>query len=169
MKKAETSSSTSTDVYYSTSPESQSAKMQTYIHFMKAAHDGDAEIANEVTTDDITWDFMPGSEVANGLPWIGLFKGKKAIFEMVQPMKELELEVLSRKYDFLLETETQLIMMVTDTIKLKGMVLPNVSGVNVITFHGDKIAYIKSVEDGTRVLIAYQAYQANQAIKAWSK
>lgn len=160
---------TSTAVYYSSSPKSQSAKMNTYIHFMHAAHDGDAKAANEVTTTDITWDFMPGSEVANGLPWIGLFKGKKAIFKMVQPMKELELEVLSRKYDFLLETETQLIMMVTDTIKLKGMVIPNVSGVNVITFRGDKIAYIKSVEDGTRVLTAYQAYKAMQAVKDWSK
>lgn len=155
--------------YYSASPESHSAKMNTYIHFMKAAHDGDAKTANEVATDDITWDLNAGSEVANGLPWNGIFKGKKAIFQMVQPMKELELEVLSRKYYLILETKTQLIMVATDTIKLKGMVIPNVSFANVITFRGDKIAYIKSVEDGTRVLVAYQAYQAGQAVKAWSK
>lgn len=160
---------TSTSVYYSAFPGSHSAKMNTYIHFMHAVHDGDAKTASEVATDDITWDLNAGSETPNGLPWIGLFKGKKEIFQAAELINQLELEVLSRQYSLILETKTQLIMVAKDTIKLKGMVIPNVGFANVITFRGDKIAYIKSVEDSSRVLTAYQAYQASKAVEAWSK
>jgi hypothetical protein len=160
---------TPTSIYYSASPESHSAKMNAYIHFMHAVHDGDAKTANEVATDDITWDLNAGSETPNGLPWIGLFKGKKEIFQAAQSINRLELEVLSRQYYLILETKTQLIMVAKDTIKLKGMVIPNIGFANVITFRGDKIAYIKSVEDSARVLTAYQAYQAGKAVEAWSK
>jgi hypothetical protein len=160
---------TPTSVYYSASPESHSAKMNAYIHFMHAVHDGDAKTANEVATDDITWDLNAGSETPNGLPWIGLFKGKKEIFQAAQSINQLELEVLSRKYYLILETKTQLIMVAKDTIKLKGMVIPNIGFANVITFRGDKISYIESVEDSARVLTAYQTYQAGKAIESWSK
>lgn len=160
---------TPTSAYYSTSPESHSAKMDTYIHFMHAVHDGDAKTANEVATDDITWDLNAGSQTPNGLPWIGLFTGKKAIFQAAQSINQLELEVLSRQYYLILETKTQLIMVAKDNIKLKGMVIPNVGFANVITFRGNKIAYIKSIEDSARVLTAYQAYQVRKAVEAWSK
>ncbi|MSP53862.1 MAG: hypothetical protein EXR81_06415 [Gammaproteobacteria bacterium] len=154
------------NAYYSASPESRSAKMEAYIQFMHAAHAGDAEMANKVGTDDITWDINAGSEVPNGLPWIGLFKGKAAIIKAADSMKGLE--VLSREYYLILEQETQLIIFAKDTVKCWGMIIPNINFSNAITFRGDKIAYIKTVEDSSRFLVAYQTHQAAQAIKDWS-
>ena len=126
------------NAYYSSSPESHSAKMDAYIQFMHAAHAGNAEMANKVATNDITWDIDAGSEVPNGLPWIGLFKGKEAIMRAAESMKGLE--VLSREYYLILEQETQLIIFAKDTVKFKEMIIPNISFANVITFCGDKIA-----------------------------
>src|SRR5690242_3646483 len=77
---AETTPADSADTYFSSA--AHSAKMQTYVHFMQAAHAGDVKTANEVATDDITWDLNAGGQVPDGLPWIGLFKGTKEITQM---------------------------------------------------------------------------------------
>lgn len=152
--------------YYSFSPELHSPKMEAYIQFMHAAHAGDAEMANQVATDDVTWDINAGSEVPNGLPWIGLFEGKKAIIEAASLMKGLE--VLSREYYLVLEQEDQLIIFAKDTVKCWGMVIPDIGFSNVITFRGNKIAYIKTIEDSARFLVSYQAHQMRQSIEDWS-
>lgn len=140
--------------------------MKTYVHFMQAAHAGDAKTASEVATDDITWDLNAGGQVPDGLPWIGSFKGQKQIFQMIDSMKGIE--VLSRHYYYISENKTQLIAMGKDTIKMWGVVIPNIAWAFVITFRGDKIAYIQSMEDSARVLVAYQANKTNQAITSWS-
>jgi ketosteroid isomerase-like protein len=163
-KSSSTTPADSADTYYSSA--AHSAKMKTYVHFMQAAHAGDIKTSREVATDDITWDLNAGGEVPNGLPWIGLFKGEKEITQMIQSMKGIA--VLSRHYYYLAETETQLIAVGKDTIKMWDMVIPNIAWSFVITFRDDKIAYIQSMEDSARVLIAYQAYKTNQAIEAWS-
>lgn len=160
----------STAAYYSSSPSSHSAKMNAYIHFFVAAEAGDTQAMDKLATDDITWDFDAGSEIAHGLPWIGLFKGKKAIIEVSQKIKNFKIKVLSRKYYLISENESQLIVVAKDNVKIfDSIIVPNINFANVVTFQGGKIVSIKTVEDNARLSKAYEAYQATQAVKAWSK
>lgn len=150
-------------------PEAHSAKMKAYIQFFVAAEAGDVQTMNQLSTRDITWDFNAGSEVANGIPWIGLFKGQDAVRAVSQKIKNFRIEVLTRDYYLISETESQLIIFAKDTIRLfDRIVVPNINFANVITFKDDKIATIKTVEDNARLLKAYELYQAEQAVKAWS-
>lgn len=153
--------------YYS-SPESHSQKMKTYISFFVAAEEGDTKTMSNLSTEDITWDFNAGSKIVNGLPWVGLFKGQKAILEVSQKIKPFKIEVLSREYYLISETEGQLIIFAKDDIKIfDSILIPNINFANVITFQNNKISYIKTVEDNSRLTKAYEIYQEDQAIKAW--
>lgn len=142
--------------YYS-SPASHSPKMETYIQFFIAAEAGNDEKIDLLATDDITWDFNSGSEIPNGLPWIGIFKGKKEIYQIAKAIKVVNIQVLSRQYYLIQESESQLIVAAKDDIKIMDKVeITNINFVNIITFKNNKIQYIKTVEDNSKLLPAYQ-------------
>lgn len=109
------------------------------------AEAGDTKTMNELATDDVVLDFDSGSEVEGGLPWIGLFKGKKDIAEVAQKIKAMKIKVLSRDYYLISETNNQLIVAAKDNIIfLDKIIVPNINFVNIITFRDDEIAYMMS-------------------------
>lgn len=142
--------------YYS-SPASHSPKMKAYIQFFIAAEAGDDAIIDTLATEDIIWNFNAGSEVAGGLPWIGEFKGKKEIYAIAKKIKSVNIQVLSREYYLIQENESQLIVAARDDITIMDQVkVTNINFVNIITFKANKIQHIRTVEDNSKLLLAYQ-------------